>query len=95
MKEEMKAMRDVENARKLKIALESEDGLNLETKRIETIVDYTAKGGGNAKAKARNGKTYNSKRKIKKVPVPEPKAKQEKIRLAEILEAVKGLIFFK
>jgi hypothetical protein len=93
MDADMKALRDREKAKRVKFGLEGEDGLNLHTKPVEGLVSYTADGGGDTKAKARNKKTYNSANKIRRVQVPEPDTKDEKTRLQEILAAVKGLIF--
>lgn len=91
--EDMKALRDEEKAKRVRLGLESPDGLKLHTKRIESVVDYASKGGGRTVAKARNKKKYDSKGRIKRVPVPEPQSNEEKSRLAEILQSAKGLIF--
>ena len=93
MDEEMKAMRDRERARKIKFELENPDSLDLNTPRVRGLVGYAAKGGGNIKARAKGRKSYNSKKKMKTVPIPEPEQTDAKSVLMDVIKAVKGLIF--
>lgn len=95
MDQEMKAMRDQERVRRLKFEIENPDSLELETPRIRTMVTYATKGGGNIKARAKNKKTYDSKKKAKVVPIPEPEVADIKARVEAVLQAVKMLIFGK
>jgi len=54
---ELRELRDNERVRKAKLALENEDGLNLNTERNRQTVNYTLEGGGGIKAKAKRKKT--------------------------------------
>ncbi len=67
---EMRDMQRHEKAQKVKLRLESKDGLDLDTKRIKQAADYTIKGVGSIEARTKKGKKYNSKDKAKKVSVP-------------------------
>jgi hypothetical protein len=71
--EELKALRDAEKVRKAKLGLENEDGLNLDTERTRQTVSYTLEGGGAIKARTRAPrKTFNSKKKGKRIKVDPP-----------------------
>jgi hypothetical protein len=70
--EEMKELRDQVKIQKMRFDLQSDEGLNLNTKRVEDTAAYAAKGGGVIKAKTRSGKRFNSTRKSKKVSVSAP-----------------------
>ena len=67
---EMRDMNREERAQKAKLALESKDGLNLNTQKIKRAADYTTKGAGSIRARTKNNIRYNSKDKAKKVSVP-------------------------
>lgn len=70
--QEMKDLRDHEKARKAKLGLENNDGLKLNTDRVRKTVNYTLEGGGNITARTKRKKTFNSKRKSKRVIVDDP-----------------------
>ena len=93
MDKEMKEMRDKERARKIKFELENPDSLDLNTPRVKALVSYAAKGGGSIKARAKGRKSYNSKRKVKTVPIPDPEQTDTKSALMDVIKAVKVLIF--
>ena len=58
---EMRAMRDNERVRRAKLELKNEDGLNLNTRRVQNAADYASRAGGALKAKAPGVAPYNSK----------------------------------
>ena len=93
MDKELKELRDLEKARKIKLDLENPDSLNLETKRIHDIVDYAAQGGGDIKARAKGKKSYNSKRKIKTVHVEEIEGRATEAAVTELISNAKRIIF--
>jgi hypothetical protein len=67
---EMRDMQRHEKAQKAKLKIESKDGLNLNTKRIEQAADYTIKGAGSITARTKKGRGYNSKDKAKRIAIP-------------------------
>ena len=74
---ELRELRDNERVRKAKLALENEDGLNLNTERNRQTVNYTLEGGGGIKAKAKRKKhKFNSKRKGKRITIETSAAEQ-------------------
>jgi hypothetical protein len=68
--EEMRAYRDKEKAQTVTLTLKNPAGLQVDTENIKNGVEYAAKTGGTIKARARRGKTYNSKKKGKRVIPP-------------------------
>jgi hypothetical protein len=64
---ELKELRDHEKMQKAKLQLENEDGLKLSTDRVRNAVGYTAEGGGALRARTKRGKTFNSRRKGKRI----------------------------
>lgn len=65
---ELRAIRDNENAHRLKMTLHNEDGaLNAETKRVREAVAYTQRSSGNLSARAKGGRVYNSKNSASRV----------------------------
>lgn len=66
---EMRDMKEQERVQKAKMSIESRDGLQLYTPRVRRAVDYTEKGTGSIRAKAKNKKTYNSRAKAKRVNI--------------------------
>lgn len=85
---EMQALKDEVKIQKMRVDLQSDDGLNLNTKRVENTATYAAKGGGVIKAKTKSGKRFNSSTKSKKVSVPAaPKPKD-----GQLVETVVGWI---
>jgi hypothetical protein len=73
--QEMKELRDTEKVKTAKSEISNPDGLNPNTKRIHDAVDYTVKGGGSVKARAKGRKPYNSRSKTRKVKVEKAKRK--------------------
>src|SRR5206468_886121 len=53
---ELKELRDNERARRAKLEIQNEDGLNLDTERVHTTVEHTLDGGGAIKARTSDGK---------------------------------------
>jgi hypothetical protein len=67
---ELKELRDHEKARKAKLELENEDGLNLNTDRTRQTVGYTLEGGGAIKARTkRKRKRFDSRRSGRRITV--------------------------
>ena len=73
---EMKELRDREKARKAKLELENRDGLELQTPRVQRAVDYISPGQGRIRAKTKDGHTFKSEDKIKRVGIPNKEAKR-------------------
>lgn len=57
---EMASMRDKERVRRAKLNIENDEGLSLETPRIEKAVDYATRAGGSVRARAPGVAPYNS-----------------------------------
>jgi hypothetical protein len=93
MDKELKELRDLERARKIRLELENPDSLNLETKRIHGIVDYAAQGGGDIEARAKGKKRYSSKRKIKTMQIEESEKNGTEDAVNELLANAKRIIF--
>ncbi len=66
---ELKDLRDHEKARRVKIGIQNEDGLNLETERVANTVNHTLDGGGSLTARTAAGRRFNSRGKAKHVRV--------------------------
>ncbi|WP_155006278.1 hypothetical protein [Sphingomonas hengshuiensis] len=62
--EELRAFRNNENAEKVEIVLKSKEGLDTSTNRTKEAVDYAVQGCGTIKAKTKNGKRFNSTKKV-------------------------------
>lgn len=92
--EEMKALRDNEHVRKAKLELENSDGLKLNTPRVRESVAYALEGGGNLKARTKRRKTFNSKRKTKRVIIADPPEEivQESFS-TRVMRAIRGIFF--
>lgn len=65
--EEMRLFRDEEKAQRVKIQLQSDEGIETDTDKIKNSVEYTTRGGGDIAARARGGRSYNSKEKTRHV----------------------------
>lgn len=63
---EMKEFSDNEAARKVKLSIENEEGINPNTDRMHRAVKYASKGGGKIRAKAKGNKKYNSRDTVKR-----------------------------
>jgi hypothetical protein len=64
--DEMREFRDNEKARKVKLILQNEDGINPETERVERAVNYAlSESRGKVTAKARGKPSYSSSNEIK------------------------------
>lgn len=89
---EMTELREKEKARKVKLTIQNDDGLELKTNRVKTTANYTAEGGGNISARTKKGKTYNSKRKTKAAIIPDNEMLEEDqpSRFRRIIRAVFG-----
>lgn len=66
---EMNDLKEKERVQKLKMELQSKEGLILETDRVERAVDYAAKGGGAIQAKTKRKTRFSSKDKTRKVRI--------------------------
>ena len=64
---EMRRFRDEEKARKVKISMSSQDGLDTNTDNVKNAVDYATKGGGDIAAKVKGGEKFKSQNKAKSV----------------------------
>lgn len=86
---DMRSAHKEENARKVTLAFESDDYLNTDTPMTKALVGYVAKGGGNILAKTKKKKTYNSKRKTKRVHIPKLEAKgAEESLISRVIKAI-------
>ncbi len=66
---EMKDFQKHEKAQRVKIGLQSKNGLNTSTPMVKNSVNYATRGGGSIVAKTKKKKTYSSTRKRKRVTV--------------------------
>ena len=71
MDQETRDFKEKENANRVTLSLQNEDGLRLETSRVRAAVNYTHKGGGATKARAKDGATFNSEKYASTVNVSE------------------------
>lgn len=94
MDREWESLRANEKAVRATTKIENEHGLNPRTPRVRKAVEYASKGGGSVSARTRTGKRYNSRRKSKKVIIPE-KDKQAKKSIVEIIRAAISSIFLR
>lgn len=88
---EMRDMKEKEKAQKARLAIESRDGLDLNTKRIQAAVEYTTRGTGSIKARTKRKRTYNSKAKAQKIAVPDIDANELPQR--SVLQRLSSLLF--
>jgi hypothetical protein len=87
---EMADMREKEKIQRIKLGIESEEGLELNTDRVRGAVEYAGRGGGSIKAKTKKKQTFNSKNKSKKIIIP--KNKEENVSVKDLIfEAVKRI----
>jgi hypothetical protein len=68
-KEELKKLRDKNNAARVRTTLTSDGSLNTKADNIAPIIDYAEKGAGTVKARAIDGANYNSQDHAKRVTV--------------------------
>jgi hypothetical protein len=66
---ELRDLRDNERARRAKLEIQNEDGLNLQTERVQNTVAHTLDGGGAVKARTTDGKRFNSRQKVRRESV--------------------------
>ena len=76
---DMAEMKKNENIQKVKLSLESDDGLVLNTNRVQGAVNYAVQGGGSIKAKTKSKQIFHSKSKVKKVSITKKKLKKMSI----------------
>lgn len=94
--QELRALRDQENAEKVTVALSSSDGLNLDTPRVRHAAQQVARGTGRVHAKLRDGDAFNSDAAGKHVIIPEevggapPKAATIAERIVKAWNALTG-----
>lgn len=67
---EMDELKHNENVRTAKLTLQNEDGLKLDTIRVEQTANHAAEGGGSIKARTKTGQRFNSKNKGVRVTMP-------------------------
>lgn len=68
---DMRDAKAVENANKVKLRLDNHEGLNVDTPRIRKSVEYTSRGTGVTKAKAKDGAHYSSEDSVKTEQIPD------------------------
>jgi len=90
---ELKELRDNEKARRAKLQIQNEDGLNLQTDRVKTTVEHTIDGGGAIKARTVDNKRFNSRRLVqrKTVDVDLPSDKQPASFAVRVGRAIRGI----
>lgn len=87
--QEMRELRDTEKVKSARIELNNPDGLNPNTQRVRDAVNYTVKGGGAIKARARGKKPYNSRNKTRRIRVAKSKpSDSDKTLLTAIKDAL-------
>lgn len=70
--EDMRNFRDEEHARKVKLAVHNQDGINPETDRMKSVAKYAMRGDGSSiRARAKGSKSYNSVNEIKRTMLDE------------------------
>lgn len=91
---EVRELRDENRARKAKVTLESEDGLEIETNGIRGAAEYAARGGGSIKARTRPPlrRKFNSNDSIERVYI-ETGGTDAKLSTLDLLERVFFAIF--
>lgn len=90
--EEMREIRDRNRAKLAQIKLSNPDGLVLDDNRVREAVDYTTRGGGRVKAKARK-KRYDSQDRGRRVRVTPPDAEATQTQDQGILKTAFDTIF--
>ncbi len=70
MDKEANELKRHEKAKSASLKIENDEGLNLNTKRVENTVKYTTRGGGSIKAKAKHD-DFNSESTVSRIKVPE------------------------
>jgi hypothetical protein len=61
IKREMRRFKKEEKAQKIKISISSDDGINTDTEKVKSSVEYIELGGGDITAKASGARSYSSK----------------------------------
>ena len=85
---EMRAMRESEKARRVKLQFENEDGLEPETRLVKEAVTYATRGGGSVRAKTRDHKQFRSRSRTQRVVIPEHPS-QKRGRFDMVMNAIK------
>lgn len=88
--EEMRQFRDEEKAQQVKISLKSDEGIETNTDKIRNAVEYTTRGGGEIVARAKGGRSYNSKQKTRHVIMNEDGEEPLLVRVARNITRVLG-----
>lgn len=89
MDEEWEDLKANEHAVRATTTIENENGLNPNTERVKKAVDYASKGGGSVSARTRRGKRYNSKKRTRKVSIPDKENGGRRTILEMISSAVR------
>jgi hypothetical protein len=86
---ELRQLRDNEKVRRARFEIQSEDGLNLQTPRVEATVAHALEGGGAVTARTKSNRRFNSREKARRKTVdvvlpsdPEPPPLAERLRRA-------------
>jgi len=64
LENELREMRNAEHAHRVNLELKNQDGINTDTKMVESGVARVEHGGGNVKARAKNRKRFDSSKRI-------------------------------
>lgn len=93
LSEELRAFRQQENAEKVTIGLQSNEGLETDTDRTHEAVDYAVQGCGMIKARTRSGRRYDSSRTNASSKLDEPANEDTRptmVRLASLVGRILG-----
>ncbi|MGQ3356324.1 MAG: hypothetical protein ACT6XS_16990 [Phreatobacter sp.] len=87
--EELRQLREKENAQKVTMKLESPDGLDLETERVRVAANVATRGTGSIKARTRGkAKRFNSKDRGKRLKISENDNGEEKSMIRSLIKAI-------
>lgn len=93
LSEELRAFRQKENAEKVTIGLQSNEGLETDTDRTREAVDYAVQGCGTIKARTKSGKRFDSSRTNASSKLDEPAEEDTRptlVRLASLVGRILG-----
>ncbi|WP_155935028.1 hypothetical protein [Methylobacterium sp. 10] len=86
--EEMRQAKDKFNAKRARIVLANEDGMQLKDNKISEIGGYALEGGGEVKAKAMNNASFSSSKTIETANVETPEGADERTILSIIWDRI-------
>ncbi|WP_146140322.1 hypothetical protein [Alsobacter soli] len=88
---EMKALQAYEGAEKARFEIQSSNGLNLDTERVQETVAYSLRGGGEIVAKTRSKRVYRSKNKVRSTISSVSKREFKEMRISQKIKYLIGL----